>query len=82
MLYRAAFWLLLPLTALQGLWLRCRATRLPGAPWLRRGHIGDGAGLNLLAIGDSIIDGFHPAAESCTLWARELAAIESRSESK
>ena len=27
-------------------------------------------------------DGFHPAAESCTLWARELAAIESRSESR
>jgi lysophospholipase L1-like esterase len=26
-------------------------------------------------------DGFHPSAESCTLWARELAVIESRRES-
>jgi lysophospholipase L1-like esterase len=26
-------------------------------------------------------DGFHPSADSCTLWARELAIIESRRES-
>jgi len=25
-------------------------------------------------------DGFHPSAESCNLWARELAVIESRRE--
>jgi hypothetical protein len=26
-------------------------------------------------------DGFHPSADSCTLWAKELASIESRRES-
>jgi lysophospholipase L1-like esterase len=51
------FWLLLPLTALQGLWLKFRATRLPGAQGERRGSSGYGNTLRLLAIGDSIIDG-------------------------
>jgi lysophospholipase L1-like esterase len=54
---RAAFWLMLPLTAMQGLWLRRVATRLPGASGERRGSIGDGPDLHLLALGDSIIDG-------------------------
>jgi lysophospholipase L1-like esterase len=54
---RAAFWLLLPLTALQGLWLRRRALRLPPAPGEKRGNSGSGPALSLLAIGDSIIAG-------------------------
>ena len=57
MIGRIAFWALLPLSAMQGLWLRRRATRLPGADGPRRGFSGDGEPLHLLAIGDSIIDG-------------------------
>ena len=51
------FWFLLPVTALQGLWLRRRALRLPGAPGDRQGSCGEGKPLRLLALGDSIIDG-------------------------
>jgi len=54
---RAAFWLLLPLTAVQGLWLRRRALRLPPAPGEKRGETGLGSTLSLLALGDSIIAG-------------------------
>ncbi len=57
MLRRLFFWLLLPVTAMQGLWLRRKALRLPGAPGERRGWCGDGQTLQLLALGDSIIDG-------------------------
>ena len=57
MLARLAFWLLLPLAALQGLWLRRRATRLPGAVGERNGAHGEGEAFHLLALGDSIIDG-------------------------
>ena len=56
-LRRSAFWLMLPLTAVQGLWLRRVATRLPGASGKRQGSIGDGPDVRLLALGDSIIDG-------------------------
>lgn len=49
--------LMLPLTAAEGVWLKLRATRLPGSPGERRGTVGQGDPLNLLAIGDSIIDG-------------------------
>lgn len=57
MLSRLAFWLMLPVTAVQGLLLRRRATRLPGATGKRRGVSGDGEDFHLLALGDSIIDG-------------------------
>jgi lysophospholipase L1-like esterase len=57
LLARAVFWSLLPLTALQGLWLRRRAARLPGAAGARQGVIGAGEDCHLLALGDSIIDG-------------------------
>ncbi len=57
MLRQAAFWLLLPLSAAQGLWVKHRARRLPGATGERRGASGHGEILHLLAIGDSIIDG-------------------------
>lgn len=57
MLRRILFWLLLPLTAVQGLWLRNRALRLPGARGERRGTCGRGQEMRLLAIGDSIMDG-------------------------
>ena len=51
------FWLFLPLSALQGLWLRYSATRLPEATGDRTGVNGQGAKLQLLAMGDSIIAG-------------------------
>jgi lysophospholipase L1-like esterase len=57
LLARALFWALLPVTASQGLWLRRRATRLPGAAGARAGVIGAGEDYHLLAIGDSIIEG-------------------------
>lgn len=57
MLYRASFWLLLPVSAIQGLALRRKALRLPGAAGARQGCTGNGGDLHLLAIGDSIIDG-------------------------
>lgn len=56
-LKRLGFWLLIPLTALQGLWLRHTATRLPEATGARTGVSGDGKPLRLLALGDSIIAG-------------------------
>ena len=57
MLQRLVFWLLLPVTAIQGLSLRRRALRLPGAAGDREGTTGTGDRLRLLALGDSIIDG-------------------------
>lgn len=55
--HRPLFWALLPFTAAQGLWLRRKALRLPGASGDRVGVAGDGPDYHLLAIGDSIIDG-------------------------
>ena len=54
---RLTFWILLPLSAVQGLWLRYTATRLPEATGARSGVCGHGAELRLLALGDSIIAG-------------------------
>jgi len=54
---RIGFWLLLPLSALQGLWLRRTAIRLPEAMGDRTGVCGQGSKIQLLAIGDSIIAG-------------------------
>lgn len=48
---------MLPVSAVQGLWLRRVARRLPGASGERQGSTGSGADFHLLAIGDSIIDG-------------------------
>jgi len=52
-----AFWLLLPLSALQGIWLRRTATRLPEAAGEKSGECGKGKKVHLLAMGDSIIAG-------------------------
>ena len=54
---RLAFWLLLPLSAVQGLWVRRTALRLPEASGARTGAVGLGEELHLLALGDSIIAG-------------------------
>jgi len=56
-LKRAGFWLLLPVSAVQGLWLRTKAIRLPEASGDKTGICGQGDPLHLLALGDSIIAG-------------------------
>ena len=56
-LKRLGFWLLLPVSAAQGLWLRRTAVRLPEATGTRSGVSGQGNMLHLLAMGDSIIAG-------------------------
>jgi lysophospholipase L1-like esterase len=56
-LSRTGFWLLLPVSAVQGLWLRKNAIRLPEATGERTGISGRGKPLHLLALGDSIIAG-------------------------
>ena len=72
---RVLFWALLPVTIPQGLWLRRRATRLPGATGERTGICGDGADLHLLAIGDSIIDGVGAGSVDASLPGRFAAAL-------
>jgi len=54
---RIGFWLLLPLSGVQGLCLRRSAIRLPEATGARSGTLGQGQTLHLLAMGDSIIAG-------------------------
>ena len=56
-LKRLGFWLLLPVSAAQGLRLRRTAVRLPEATGVRSGVSGQGEILQLLALGDSIIAG-------------------------
>jgi lysophospholipase L1-like esterase len=56
-LIRFGFWLLLPVSAIQGLRLRTRAIRLPEATGNKTGVCGKGEPLHLLALGDSIIAG-------------------------
>jgi lysophospholipase L1-like esterase len=56
-LARIGFWLLLPISAIQGLRLRTMAMRLPEAEGDRTGVSGQGKPLHLLALGDSIIAG-------------------------
>ncbi|HEY5774786.1 MAG TPA: SGNH/GDSL hydrolase family protein [Xanthomonadales bacterium] len=55
--HRLGFWLSLPVSAVQGLWLRRTAIRLPEAGGARNGVSGRGTELHLLALGDSIIAG-------------------------
>ena len=80
-LVRAGFWLLLPISALQGLWLRTRAIRLPEATGDKTGVCGSGAPLHLIAMGDSIIAGVGTGTISRSmpvLFAQSLAKREAR----
>lgn len=54
---RALFWGLMPIAGPQGLRLRRTAPRFAPAPGERYGTVGHGPSLNLLAIGDSVMDG-------------------------
>jgi lysophospholipase L1-like esterase len=64
---RLAFWLLLPVSALQGLWLRRTAIRLPEATGARTGVSGSGEEFHLLALGDSIIAGVGTGSMDASL---------------
>jgi len=77
-LHRAVFWSLLPVTAVQGLWLRSRALRLPGAAGARRGAVGAGEDYQLLALGDSIIDGVGAGSVEASLPVQFAAALAQR----
>ena len=75
---RLGFWLLIPLSAVQGLWLRHTATRLPEATGARTGVCGHGTQLRLLALGDSIIAGVGTGSMEHALpvqFAQALASI-------
>lgn len=78
LLPRFLFWALLPVTALQGLWLRQRATRLSGADGACEGVTGEGADYHLLAIGDSIIDGVGTVRREASLPVQFAAALAAR----
>jgi len=74
--HHMGFWLLLPISALQGLWLRRTALRLPEASGPRSGVSGHGVELQLLALGDSIIAGVGTGSMEYSLpvqFARALA---------
>ncbi len=82
---RLAFWILLPIAALQGLSLRKQAMRLPPPPGSTQGVFGQTAQnrfkkpFRLLALGDSIIAGVGASAQEQTLaaqLARALAQIK------
>lgn len=75
LLSRLAFWALLPVTAGQGLWLRSRALRLPGAAGPREGVVGQGEDFHLLAVGDSIIDGVGSGLIEASLPVQFAAAL-------
>ncbi len=81
-LMRIGFWLLLPISAIQGLWLRFRAIRLPEATGDKTGVCGSGEPLHLLAMGDSIIAGVGTGTVPRSMpvqFARALARNEARS---
>jgi lysophospholipase L1-like esterase len=76
---RVGFWLFLPVSAVQGLWLRKTATRLPEASGDRTGVCGQGTPIYLLAMGDSIIVGVGTGTTDRSLpvqFAQALAEIQ------
>lgn len=76
---RLVFWLLLPLSAVQGLWLRRTATRLPEARGAKTGVCGYGKKIHLLALGDSIIAGVGTGSVENSLpvqFAHALASLK------
>lgn len=81
-LIRIGFWLLVPISAIQGLWLLTKAIRLPEATGDKSGVCGSGEPLHLLALGDSIIAGVGTGTvprSMPVLFAQALAKHEGRS---
>ncbi len=75
---RLGFWSLLPLVALQGLWVRHRALRFAEAGGPATGRVGSGPRLRLLAIGDSIVAGVGARTFDEALVGRFAAALAVR----
>ena len=75
---RVGFWGLLPLVAAQGLWVRRRAPRFADAAGPRRGTVGAGPSLRLLAFGDSIVAGVGAPTLDQALVGRFAGALASR----
>jgi lysophospholipase L1-like esterase len=76
---RLVFWLLLPLSGIQGLMLRRTALRLPEASGAKSGACGQGDELYLLALGDSIIAGVGTGTVEKSLpvqFAQALASVK------
>jgi len=79
LLKRIGFWLLLPLSGVQGLRLRRTAIRLPEAVGACSGVIGNGEPVHLLALGDSIVAGVGTGTRERSLPVQfALALAESR----
>jgi lysophospholipase L1-like esterase len=78
LLRRFAFWALLPLTGVQGLFLRRKALRLPPPPGDVSGYCGQGSVLHLVALGDSIIAGIGAAEREHTLPVQYAEALSTR----
>ena len=66
-LAKSGFWLMLPISAVQGLRLRKTALRLPESEGEKHGVSGIGQSLHLLAVGDSIIAGVGTGITSLSL---------------
>jgi len=75
---RLVFWLLLPVSGLQGLLLRKSARRLAPPPGEVSGTCGEGRSIRLLAIGDSIIAGTGAHRQDQTLPLQFAQALSSR----
>jgi lysophospholipase L1-like esterase len=82
MIRRIFFWLCLPVSALQGLWLRRTALRLPEAEGEKTGVVGQGPLVNLLAMGDSIIAGVGTESIVRSLPAQFANALASQRDCK
>jgi len=66
---------LIPLLALQAVWVAARALRLPEAPGPRSGQAGDGLPLRLLVLGDSSAAGVGAASQDQALAGRLAAYL-------
>jgi lysophospholipase L1-like esterase len=70
-----SFWVMLPISAIQGLRLKKTAIRLPEAEGDKHGACGVGKQFHLLAIGDSIIAGVGTGTMSRSLPVQFAAAL-------
>ena len=75
---RTLFWLLLPVSGVQGLLLRRSARRLPPPTGEVSGSCGEGPAVHLLAVGDSIIAGVGADRQEQTLPLQFAQALSSR----
>jgi lysophospholipase L1-like esterase len=75
LLRRMLFWGCLPVAVPQGMWLRRRFPRFPGAVGADCGAVGSGHLLRVLAMGDSIVAGVGAGVTEAALPARFAAEL-------